>query len=86
MSESHYIVVSTFLVNSKSSENYIKYLISLDLHRRYRNKLVNDSDDRYVEVESLQVYVHYSSFCPISYTVTFGRGYRLPRILYDDNA
>lgn len=77
----HNIVVDTFIVQSVSAEEYIKYMISLDLHCRHRDLLIEDSDVRFVQVRSLDVYVHYGAFCSISYSVIFGRGFRLPRII-----
>lgn len=84
---SHHIVVDTFLVHSESVELYILYTISLDLHRRYKHLLVvpEDEDDRFVQVKSLDVHIHYGAFCSIVYTVEFGAGYRLPRIVYHES-
>lgn len=83
---SHHIVVDTFLVHSESAELYILYAISLDLHRRYKHRLAandEDDDDRFVQVKSLDAHIHYGAFCAIVYTVEFGLGYRLPRIVYN---
>lgn len=80
---SHHIVIDAFLVHSESAELYVPYTVSLDLHRRYRHRLTAAEDDRFVEVKSLDVYVHYGAFCSIVYTAEFGRGYRLPRIVYN---
>lgn len=80
----HHIVVETFLLHSESAQLYILYAISLDLHRRYNDRLTaEDGDDRYVQVKSLDVHIHYGAFCSIVYTVEFGHGYRLPRIVYN---
>lgn len=81
---SHFIVIDTFVVHSESVQLYIPYAISLDLHRRYKHRLTEDGDDdRFVQVKSLDVRIHYGAFCSIVYTVEFGRGYRLPRIVYN---
>lgn len=82
----HHIVIDTFLVHSESAELYIAYLISLDLHGRYGDRLLADVDDRFVQVRSLDARVHYGAFCAIAYTVEFGGGYRLPRIAHDESA
>lgn len=80
----HHIVVDTFLLHSESAELYIQYAISLDLHRRYNDRLTAEhEDDRFVQVESLDVHIHYGAFCCIVYAVEFGHGYRLPRIVYN---
>lgn len=80
---SHNIVLDTFIVHSKSAKLYIPYTISLDLHRRYKHRLTEDEDDRFVQVKTLDVHVHYGAFCSIVYTVEFGHGYRLPRIVHN---
>lgn len=82
----HHIVIDTFLVHSESAALYIAYLISLDLHGRYGDRLLADADDRFVQVRSLDVRVHYGAFCAVAYTVEFGGGYRLPRISHDASA
>lgn len=59
-----------------------KYLISLDLHKRYPEFLNASSDNRFVEIESLQIRLSYGAFTAIKYDAKFGFGYKLPSIKY----
>lgn len=77
------IYCNAFIINSKSCNLYILYLISLDLHRHFSQHL-NILDDRYVEVGSLQVAIHDGVYAAIEYKVVSGRGYKLPRIHHND--
>lgn len=61
----------------------VLYLISLDLYKHCRENLtVLENDKRFVEIADLQIYIQDGVYTAIKYKVTFGRGYRLPRINY----
>lgn len=74
---------NAFIINSESCTLYILYLISLDVHRHFSQHL-NILDDRYVEVESLQVAIHDGVYAAIEYKIISGRGYKLPRIKHNN--
>lgn len=91
------LVVEPFIIHSRFANQYIAYLIAIDLHRNFREHLyIPESapttttsttnttpsipEDRYVEIESLQVFIHDGVYKSIEYRAISGRGYRLPSI------
>lgn len=78
-----HLLINPFILNSTSCELYILYLISIDISKNYNNLLV-ESSDLFVEIESLEIYIHDSAFTSLEYrAVAPGKGYRLPRIVYN---
>lgn len=75
--------VPNFIINSPSAELHLSYLISLDLERKTKNFLHREEGSNFVEVKSLQVYIHYGSQSSIEYIATKGTGYKLPKIYYN---
>lgn len=77
------IVVDPFIIHSESCNEYISYLISLDLHRcfsKHLNIISDNNDNRFVEIESLRVFIHDGVYKAIRYKAIAGHGYKLPRI------
>lgn len=79
----NYFYVEEFIIYNKYCKTIILFLISLDLHKHHADKLHPCTDKRFVEIESLQVEYNDSKFGNVEYKATFGRGYRLPSIIYN---
>jgi len=80
---SHYIQTCDFILQSTHVKEYILFLISQHLHKYYLTKLnFSNDDDRFVEVESVKIVINHSSLYSISYEVTFGHGYKLPKFIH----
>ncbi|ATY70266.1 Ac146-like protein [Tomelloso virus] len=75
------IVVESFVLHNSSAPEFILYLISLDLHINFLKHLtICPVDDKFVEIESLELHIHDGPYKSIKYKATSGCGYRLPRI------
>ncbi|ATZ81584.1 Ac146-like protein [Drosophila innubila nudivirus] len=81
----HYIIVDEFLIHSINCNQYIAYMISLDLHKHFAEHLYLSEDPRFVELKSLNVAIHNGVYKSIEYKATSGRGYKLPRIMYSES-
>ncbi|AQN78571.1 ACH96149.1 Ac146-like protein [Kallithea virus] len=78
----NYIIVDDFIIHSVNCNEFITYLISLDLHKHFAQHLIISEDSRFVEIESLCVIIHNGIYKSIEYRATSGRGYKMPRITY----
>lgn len=80
------LVVEPFIIHSRFANQYIAYLIAIDLHRNFKDHLYRPEttaqtpESRFVEIESLQVFIHDGTYKSIEYRAVSGRGYRLPSI------
>lgn len=75
------IVCNRTLVSSTSANLYFKFLISLDIHNTFPTVLTESlDDDRFVELQSLNIFIHDGAELSIEYIAKQGTGYRLPRI------
>ncbi|ACH96149.1 Ac146-like protein [Oryctes rhinoceros nudivirus] len=73
------IIVPPFVIHNSSCNEFILYLISLDLHINFLKHLT-PVDARFVEIQSLQIYIHDGPYKSIKYKAVSGLGYRLPLI------
>jgi hypothetical protein len=64
--------------------HYLFYFISLDIHQHNKEFLTASDQESFVEIESLKVFIHYGAQSSIEYIATKGKGYRLPKILYNE--
>lgn len=77
----HFVVVRPFLIHSTSCNEYLLYCISVHLHKHWAEFLNKSVDDpRFVEIESLELFIHNGSHESIRFKVHAGHGYRLPSI------
>lgn len=75
------IVVDPFIIHNESCNQIILYLISLDLHINFLKYLnICENDTRFVQVESVQIFIHDGPYKAIKYKVVAGYGYKLPLI------
>lgn len=91
------VTVETFVINSTSVNEYLLYLIGLDISTKYPLFGSVDRHDLYTRVHDLQVSIHHGVYVSVQYTATFecdGNGHdnicghrsaKLPRIIVGDN-
>lgn len=82
---SHYLHVKEFQIHSVYAKFILLYHISIHLHKHYKKYLSASSigDNRFVEVEKLDISIHYGPHTAVSYKVKFGKGYKLPCITHN---
>lgn len=80
------ILVDPFLIYSESADEYLTYLIAIDLEKN-ASEYLNKSDDlRYIEIKALkEVAIHDGIYKSIEYEVVPGFEHKLPRIIHSEN-
>lgn len=73
-------VVESFIIHNESCNAIILYLISFDLHANFLKHLTLCADSRFVEIKSIEIFIHNGVYKSIRYRAVSGHGYRLPRI------
>ena len=79
MARSGVIVIDPFLLNSSSAELYLHYLLGLQLAENHQDT----TEDRFVRVGDLRVYVHDAPLTSVEYSLVVDavdHGCRLPKI------
>lgn len=79
----NFIPIKDFIL---SHEEYVYYLISVDLHKNchaFLNR--NSKNEKVIEIKSLIFSIHYSGIIGIKYKVEFGFGFILPKIKHLQN-
>ena len=80
-----YIPLERFELNFEGGvPALILHLISIRLHLTHKDSLFFDSKNtNVVEVKSVKTSLHNGgTFCGVRFEVEFGRGYKIPRIIY----
>lgn len=91
------ITVEPFIINSTSVNEYLLYIIGLDISTKYldfdRINIV-DNDDRFIQLHDLTVAIHHGVYVSVQYNATFEcsdiagcqhKPVRLPRIIVGDD-
>lgn len=83
---SSFIVIKRQFIASDICNEIITYLLPLHITKTYPDLLNSCEDSRFCELaKKPRISVHDGICTAIKYEVEFGRGYKLPRIYYNES-